>query len=145
LPNFIKSGSCSLISPFDDGIVVPRPEGTMIQGIAIDVKGTELVERVNARAAHHEERARACDAQLHQLRTGVAASIEPGESAIRGAIAPFSEETLERKTRQHRERAQALVFLGQHIVPDEIYRVTETDLRAADLLPDRSPLGDWLW
>ena len=117
----------------------------MIQGIAIDVKGAELVERVNARAAHHEERAQACDAQLRLLRTGAPPRVDQRKSPVRGAIEPFNEETLERKTRQHRERAQALLFLGKHIVPDEIYRVTEMDLRAADLIPDRSPLGDWLW
>ena len=37
------------------------------------------------------------------------------------------------------------MFLAKHLVRDEVYRVTETDLRAADLLPDRTALGDWLW
>jgi hypothetical protein len=127
-------------------------EAAMIQGISIDVKGAELAERIDARAAHHEERASACDAQLRELRTNAQGPArqqkkpaKQGGPVIRGAIEPFSEETLERKRRQHRERAQALMFLGQHIVRDEIYRVTEMDLRAADLLPDRSPLGDWLW
>ena len=121
----------------------------MIQGIAIDVKGAELVERIRARAEHHETRATACDAHLRRLRapgpTPADDLAKELESAGPGAKEPFTEETLERKIRQHRERAQALLFLGQHIMPDEVYRVTETDLRAADLLPDLSHFGDWLW
>jgi hypothetical protein len=126
-----------------------RWEGMMIQGIAIDVQGTELIQRVNARAAHHEARALACEAHLGRLRKigpPVAEELSKQLKSVGpGAKEPFTEELLERKIRQHRERAQALTFLGQHVVPDEIYRVTETDLRAADLLPDLSHFGDWLW
>src|SRR5262252_3479589 len=97
----------------------PRWEGMMIQGIAIDVKGAELIERVNARAAHHEGRAVACEAHLVRLRTPGPPVAEELSKQLKsvgpGAKEPFTEELLERKIRQHRERAQALIFLGQHV------------------------------
>lgn len=117
----------------------------MINGIIMDVKGEELIERISVRVAHHQERAKECGAQLRKLRGRRQPTLDKdGETTFDGAM-PHDKQTLARKTRQHRERAEALMFLAKHLVRDEVYRVTETDLRAADLLPDRSALGDWLW
>ena len=116
----------------------------MIHGIIMDVQGEELIDRIRVRASHHQERAKECSAQLRSLRGLRRTSSRNPESAGHGAKEP-DVQRLERKARQHHERAEALIFLEKHIVRDEVYRVTEMDLRAADLLPDRSALGDWLW
>ena len=116
----------------------------MTHGIIMDLKGEELIERINVRASHHQKRAKECGAQLRGLRGRGRTPARNRGSAVPEAMEP-DRQTLQRKARQHQERAEALIFLGKHIVRDEVYRVTETDLRAADLLPDRTALGDWLW
>lgn len=116
----------------------------MIQGLVIEVKGEELIECASIRAAHHLQRAKECDIQLQESRRRRPAP-KAQKSVVAGLIEPTSKELLMRKARQHRERADALTFFGKHLVRDEVYNVTEIDLRAADLLPDRSALGDWLW
>ena len=116
----------------------------MINGLIIEVKGEELIEYASVRAAHHLQRAKECDMQLKESsrRRPTAKAQEP---VVAGLVEPTSKALLMRKARQHRERADALTFFGKHLVRDEVYHVTETDLCAADLLPDRSPMGDWLW
>lgn len=43
---------------------------------------------------------------------------------------------IEHEMRQHQEEAATLTMLREHLIPDEIYRLTETDLRFADLVPE---------
>jgi len=119
-------------------------EVAMIHGIIMDVKGEELIERISVRASHHKKRAKECGVQLRKLGGIGRTRAKNLDSAVLGAMEP-DRQTLQRKARQHQERADALIFLGKHIVRDEVYRVTESDLRVADLLPDRTALGDWLW
>ena len=48
----------------------------------------------------------------------------------------MSEHMIEHEMRQHQEEAATLTMLREHLVPDEIYRLTESDLRFADLVPE---------
>lgn len=45
--------------------------------------------------------------------------------------------TLERKLREHQERAQFLTFLRDHISAAEVYRLDAMDLRMVDILPEK--------
>ena len=110
----------------------------MIDGIVMDVTGQELIDRIEAREADHRERARECQAELQRLsaEAGTSDRVEGG-----GWMRP-TPERLERKSRQYLERAEALLFLRNHVVVNETYRLTQTNLRTADLLPDRLALGD---
>ncbi len=42
---------------------------------------------------------------------------------------------LEQQHQQHLERAELLTFLRNHLVSGEVYRLSEEDLRFAELLP----------
>lgn len=45
---------------------------------------------------------------------------------------------LEKKLREHQERASFLMFLRDHIAADATYRLDSTDLRMTEILPDRA-------
>ena len=83
----------------------------MSSGITINVKGQELIERCEARAAHHRERAKECEAEAHHAKSRTKQNDVP----------LMTPNTLRLKTRQHRERADALVFLAKHLEAEKVY------------------------
>lgn len=46
------------------------------------------------------------------------------------------EHIIEHEMRQHQERAATLTMLREHLIRNETYRLTETDLRFADPVPE---------
>jgi hypothetical protein len=46
------------------------------------------------------------------------------------------EHMIEHEMREHQEAAAVLTLLREHLIPDEIYRLNEHDLRFADLVPE---------
>jgi hypothetical protein len=114
----------------------------MIEGLKLDVKADELVRLLNERIAHHQNRANTYEAQLRKLSAiqddsdndeeDVVAELRGRGSALHG---------VERKLRDHSDRAGVLTFVRDHIVRDEVYRLTEEDLRTIEVLPDR--YGRW--
>jgi len=111
----------------------------MIEGLKLDIGAEELVQRLQERITYHRSKAESYGAQLEKL-----GEIQtPGEdeedivSLTRGRESPRL--TIERKVKEHLDRAAILTFLRDHIVPGEVYRLNEHDLRMAEILPDRYP------
>ena len=106
----------------------------MIHGLKLDVPAEELVTRLDERIARHRAKVDAYQAQLHRLgEIGPDPEDDDPVAELRGRGSPRS--GLERKRQEHLERVELLTFLRQHLVTAETYRLSEEDLRFAELLP----------
>ncbi len=105
----------------------------MIDGFRIDVTADELAAHLDRRLNHHHERAQECETKLQRLRALETADEEEedgfqmcGASRIGG---------LERLIARHRNREVFLMFARNHVVANEIYRLSEEDLQLLEWLP----------
>lgn len=97
-------------------------------GVAFEVAGNELVSRVTQRIAWHERHATQVDAELKAMVDGP----EPGGE--------FRTDTMRRdlgkRLREHEQRASFLSFARDHLVRNALYRLTPSDLKVLDIMPD---------
>ncbi len=110
----------------------------MIEGLKLDVKAEELVRSLAERIRYHRSKAESYSAQIDKLGEVASIGEEEEEDVIaftRGHESPRT--SLERKVKEHVERAAILTFLRDHLVPGEVYRLSEQDLRMAEILPGR--------
>ena len=94
-----------------------------IEGLKIQVTTDELREHVNQRTAFHREKAEWYQSQIEALQTGGL------QSDLRMSGDPV--QTLKAHQETHRNKRSYFGFLSDHLVPDEVYILTERDL--ADL------------
>ena len=106
----------------------------MIRGLQLDVSAEELMERLGGRIAHHRSRAASYEAQLGKLAE-VETDPDEEDDPIRALRHGSPRDSLERKLREHRDRAAFLTFLCGHVVPTETYRLDESDLRTLEIVP----------
>lgn len=112
----------------------------MIEGLLIDVRADELTQRLDQRIAHHRAKASACEAQLAKFDLAPDADDEDEDGAMDAFCGPERSHTrLARKRAEHTTRAEMLTFIRDHLVPGEVYRLDEGDLRTAEILPRRGP------
>ncbi len=112
----------------------------MIESLKLDVKAEELVQRLEDRIAYHRTKAESYGthiAKLGEIPTIGEEEEDDVVSLTRGHESPRI--SLERKVSEHADRAAILTFLRDHIVPGEVYRLSEQDLRMAEILPSRYP------
>ena len=106
----------------------------MIEGLKVDVTADEVTRLLEGRIAHHEEIAGDCE-DRHARLSGIS-SPDPDDTEECLALSwPPYLEHLERRAQRHRDRAQTLAFLRDHVVAHEIYRLGEADLRALHMWP----------
>ncbi len=112
----------------------------MIHGLLIDVKAEELVELLRKRVVHHESSAKACEVAL---RKQPKRRHPPEDDGVASSVAESPVQRLARRKREHAERATALAFVRDHLVQGETYRLSDRDLRLADLVPERFSMFAW--
>jgi hypothetical protein len=95
----------------------------MIDGLKVLMSSEELAQRLAERILWHQQTAKEYEEELRN----------PGTDAEREAT---PEHVLEHEMREHQEQAATLTLLRDHLVPNEIYRLNEMDLRFADLVPE---------
>jgi hypothetical protein len=108
----------------------------VVQGIRLQVSGRELAVRIGERIRWHRERGDALIEQMKKLT-----DLERGAAdALAGALGRYESPraVLEKKLREHQERASFLTFVRNHVSADEIYRLDSSDLRMTEILPERS-------
>lgn len=105
----------------------------MIEGFRIDVTADELVAHLDRRITHHRDRAHECDTKLQRLRALETATDEEEEAFH--MCGPSRIDGLERLTARHRNREVFLMFARNHVVANEIYRLSEDDLSLLEWLP----------
>lgn len=105
----------------------------MIEGFRIDITADELVAHLDCRIVHHHDRAEECETKLQRLRElSPSADEEEDVFEMCGASRLHG---LERMTARHRNREMFLMFARNHIAANEIYRLSEHDLRLLEWLP----------
>ena len=105
-----------------------------IRGIQLNVPGRELIVRLADRIRWHRERADALIAQMTKL-----AQVEhEAADDLVGVLGRYDSPraALEKRVREHQERATFLTFVRDHVNPEDLYRLDSTDLRMTEILPD---------
>ena len=107
----------------------PEPIG----GIRLTVNGSELVVRISARIRWHRERGDVLIQQMKKL-TEVERSAADDLAYMLGRYeSPRAQ--LEKRLREHEERATFLAFVRDHLAVDAVYRLDSSDLKMIDVLP----------
>mgnify|MGYP003576484668 CR=1 FL=1 len=106
----------------------------MIEGLKVELTADELGRLLEQRVAHHREVAADCDARRIRLGTVTTPRPDDTEEQLAAAWPPYLE-NLERRAERHRDRAEALRFLRDHLVSQEIYRLGEEDLELLQVWP----------
>ena len=109
--------------------VQPEP----IQGIRLTVNGRELTVRIAERIRWHRERADILIQQMKKL-TEVERSAADDLAYMLGRY-ESPRALLEKRLREHEERASFLAFVRDHLVVDAVYRLASSDLKMIDVLP----------
>lgn len=115
----------------------------MIEGLRIDLTAEELLRHLDARIESHRGAAARCDAKRIRLEGASSSSAPPNdedededdEEEQLVMCWPGYVDELERRADRHRRREAAFVFLRDHLVAHEIYRLGEADLRLLELWP----------
>jgi len=116
--------------------MVPTQPLDVIHGIRLEVTGSELAVRLEQRIRWHRDRNDALIGQMKKL-----AEVErDAANELANTIGRYESPRLvvEKRVREHQERASFLAFLRDHIVRDATYRLDSIDLRMTEILPDRS-------
>jgi hypothetical protein len=104
----------------------------VIEGFRIDVTAEEVVRHLDERIRHHSERARDFEARARQAGSDSRVDDEDEPLAL---CWPGFVHDLERRAARHRRRELFLIFARDHVVSNDIYRLTEKDLRALEWMP----------
>ena len=106
----------------------------MIEGFRIEMTAAEILGHLEARIERHRERAARCDAKRIRLEGANEPIVPDDEEDPQLAMCwPGYIEDLERRVERHRRHEAALIFLRDHVVAHEIYRLGESDLRFLEL------------
>lgn len=92
-----------------------------IQGLKVTIRGIELAELCNARAAHHRDRAKVYADQARSLET---AQVEAPVNYSGGN----PRESLLVKMNEHKGEASEMEFIAKHIDLSEVYMLENADL-----------------
>jgi hypothetical protein len=106
-----------------------------IRGIQLNVPGRELVIRLTERIRWHRERA---DTLIMQMKKLADVEREAADDLV-GVLGHYESprKPLEKRVREHQDRATFLTFMRDHVSPQEIYKLDSNDLRMAEILPDK--------
>lgn len=121
----------------DNAPVLPNPPKHLeiIRGIMLTVTGRELCVRLTERIRWHRQRGDNLIEQIIKL-----GEFERGASDVLGTAYGRYESpraSLEKRLREHQERATFLKFIHDHLTSNALYRLDTTDLRMTEILPDR--------
>jgi hypothetical protein len=102
--------------------MTPGRERVVIEGLKIDMSTEQLAARLTERIRWHQETVAEYDRVFRESQ---------GKGRQRRSRAVLAHEM-----REHQEQVAVLSLIREHLVPGEVYRLTECDLRFADLAPD---------
>lgn len=98
----------------------------MIEGLKFDVTTAELRGHLQERVTHHKERAEFYAGQVKALEDGNAQGMNySGGDPVRA---------LKDKHSEHKHKIDLFKFLVDHVVPNEMYRLTESDLLQLEII-----------
>jgi hypothetical protein len=106
----------------------------LIAGITVTIKGRELAVRIADRIRWHRERGDVLIQQMRKLTELERTTAEDLAYMLGRYESPRG--VLEKRLREHEERASFLAFVRDHIMLDAIYRLDSADLKMIDVLPN---------
>lgn len=95
-----------------------------IEGVKIDVEGTELREQLESRATYHAAKAEQYRQQIAGLGDLIQAGIQSND--------PRQE--MDRSAKSHLRKAQHFHFMATHVSEDATYRLAERDLILIEII-----------
>lgn len=108
----------------------------LIQGLHVDVKGTELKELLLGRLKYHQDKVAGYEKQLGEMRKIDKALAEEAE-----AISKFSNaspaQSLEQAVKKHRDQTIYYRFVADHVVTTATYRLGEQELYRLGISSER--------
>lgn len=113
----------------------------MIYGLKLDVKAKELMALLHGRIEHHESKIKSYETQPRRGTTRKPVREDDADVSKRYGDRESPKQRIARKKREHEERAALLKFVRDHVVPGEVYRLDESDLRLTEVMPER--IGRW--
>jgi hypothetical protein len=114
----------------------PPPARELVRGIRLEVSGQELVVRIGERIRWHRERGDVLLGQMKQLAEVERSAADKLADVFGRYDSPRA--MLEKKLREHQERASFLTFVRDHVRVDGLYQLDSSDLRMTEILPERS-------
>ena len=96
----------------------------MINGLQVEFNEPELNQHLNARATYHRERAAFYRTQAGALEAGMQANPQASNDPIT---------SLRRSQTEHESKASFFKVLADHLVKNEIYRLSENDLARIEI------------
>src|SRR5262245_44456743 len=104
----------------------------------------QLATYLRRRADHHRDAAAECD--LRREQASWSASSAGSADPVCRVVATWpgwhrrpgshgSTDELDQHAAEHRRRQAALLFLGEHVIANEIYRLDRSDLQFLEMVP----------
>jgi len=99
----------------------------------LTVNGRELAVRIGERIRWHRERGDTLIQQMKKLSEVEQSAAEDLATVLGRYESPRA--VLEKRLREHQDRAAFLAFVRDHLSPDAVYRLESADLKMIDVLP----------
>src|SRR5262245_31361656 len=99
----------------------------MIEGLKLDVPGTDLIDHVARREQYHRDKAKQYRDQPVEMDALMASVPNHGQSGD-------PRTTLNAHALNHTERAQYFAFAGKYLQANETYRLSQDDLRTLEYI-----------
>ena len=111
----------------------PPTHAQLIEGISLTVNGRELAVRIAERIRWHRDRGDALIQQMKKLIEVERSAADDLAYMLGRYESPRA--ILEKRLREHEERATFLAFVRDHISVEAVYRLGASDLKLIDVLP----------
>ena len=127
--------SISTRRPSNSPAAVPviRPAGEVIDGIKLTVNGQELAVRIGERIRWHRDRGDLLIQHMAKLAQVERNAAEDLSTMLGRYESPRA--IMERRLREHQDKATFLAFVRDHIATDAVFRLDSDDLKLIDVLP----------
>lgn len=107
----------------------------MIDGLRLDVTADEIATLLDRRIAEHQAKADADEGSARKLKD--ADRVDDDDDDEFSAYGEPASERLRRRAQRQRDRKDALMFMRNHLVRGETYRLSTDDLRTIEVLQGR--------
>ncbi len=108
----------------------------MINGLHVDVTSDELKKMLLGRLTYHQEKISFYKEQVAEMRK-VDEKLKRDREAIGKTSTQSPIESLESAVLKHENQSIYYKFMADHVVPSEVYRLSESDLQRLGIQNDR--------
>jgi hypothetical protein len=106
----------------------------MIEGVKMDINGSELKQRLAARIDYHRQRAEFFKKEAARVVETAGAGDDPIPNPVSNKTVNSVREDYSKQALRHRQRGGQFTFIMEHLSDKEVYRLTEADLFRLELV-----------